>query len=99
LDRRTVSASPGTDLPEVDFVLENPAGQIVGIEVKAAASVTQRDFGGLRIFARSRCQRCGPDRPKPAADGPQINAEERTLGDMTPEKIRIRVEYEIDQLA
>ncbi len=32
---------------EVDFVLEDAAGQIVGIEVKAAASVTRRDFGGL----------------------------------------------------
>lgn len=39
------------DQLEVDFVLENPAGQIVGIEVKAAASVTQRDFGGLRRVA------------------------------------------------
>ena len=37
--------------PEVGFVLENPAGQIVGIEVKAAAPVTQRDFGGLQQVA------------------------------------------------
>jgi len=36
---------------EVDFVLENTAGQIVGIEVKAAASVTRRDFGGLERVA------------------------------------------------
>jgi uncharacterized protein len=35
------------DQLEVDFVLENTAGQIVGIEVKAAASVTRRDFAGL----------------------------------------------------
>lgn len=35
------------DKLEVDFVLENSAGQIVGIEVKAAASVTRRDFAGL----------------------------------------------------
>jgi len=39
------------DQLEVDFVLENPAGQIVGIEVKAAASVAQRDFGGLQRIA------------------------------------------------
>ncbi|MGH8200947.1 MAG: ATP-binding protein [Steroidobacteraceae bacterium] len=39
------------DQLEVDFVLENPAGQIVGVEVKAAASVTQRDFGGLERVA------------------------------------------------
>src|SRR5207244_2148926 len=35
------------DKLEVDFVLENAAGQIVGIEVKAADSVTRRDFAGL----------------------------------------------------
>jgi predicted AAA+ superfamily ATPase len=39
------------DQLEVDFVLENVAGQIVGIEVKAAASVTRRDFGGLERVA------------------------------------------------
>lgn len=39
------------DQLEVDFVLENPAGQIVGIEVKATASVSQRDFGGLQRIA------------------------------------------------
>lgn len=36
---------------EVDFVLENAAGQIVGIEVKATASVTRRDFSGLDRLA------------------------------------------------
>ena len=35
------------DKLEVDFVLENSAGEIVGIEVKSAASVTRRDFLGL----------------------------------------------------
>jgi hypothetical protein len=39
------------DLNEVDFVLENDQGQIVGIEVKAAASVTRRDFSGLDRLA------------------------------------------------
>lgn len=32
---------------EVDFVLENRAGKIVGIEVKAAATVSSHDFKGL----------------------------------------------------
>jgi predicted AAA+ superfamily ATPase len=39
------------DQNEVDFVLENAAGDIVGIEVKAAASVTRRDFQGLDRLA------------------------------------------------
>jgi predicted AAA+ superfamily ATPase len=36
---------------EVDFVLENAAGKVVGIEVKAAASITRHDFGGLERLA------------------------------------------------
>jgi len=39
------------DKLEVDFILEDAAGQIVGIEVKAAASVTRRDFAGLERVA------------------------------------------------
>jgi predicted AAA+ superfamily ATPase len=39
------------DRNEVDFVLQNAAGEIVGIEVKAAASVTRRDFQGLERLA------------------------------------------------
>jgi uncharacterized protein len=39
------------DQLEVDFVLENTLGQVVGIEVKAGASVTQRDFRGLQRVA------------------------------------------------
>jgi uncharacterized protein len=39
------------DKLEVDFVLENVAGQIAGVEVKAAASVTRRDFAGLERVA------------------------------------------------
>jgi uncharacterized protein len=39
------------DKVEVDFVLENSAGEIVGIEVKSAASVTRRDFLGLERVA------------------------------------------------
>ena len=33
---------------EVDFVLENRAGHIIGIEVKAAATVRASDFKGLK---------------------------------------------------
>jgi uncharacterized protein len=35
----------------VDFVIENAAGEIVGIEVKAAATVSGSDFKGLRKLA------------------------------------------------
>lgn len=41
------------DKLEVDFILENPAGEIVGIEVKSAASVTRRDFLGLERVANA----------------------------------------------
>jgi len=33
---------------EVDIVIEDAEGRIVGIEVKASATVTERDFNGLR---------------------------------------------------
>jgi len=36
---------------EVDFLLESDAGAIVGIEVKASATVTGHDFNGLRALA------------------------------------------------
>jgi predicted AAA+ superfamily ATPase len=39
------------DQLEVDFILENPAGEIVGIEVKAAASIMRRDLAGLERVA------------------------------------------------
>lgn len=38
---------------EVDFVLENPSGQITGIEVKASATVDGKDFKGLRHLRES----------------------------------------------
>ncbi len=41
------------DQLEVDFVLEHEDGRIVGIEVKANASVTGRDFRGLNRLAAS----------------------------------------------
>jgi predicted AAA+ superfamily ATPase len=39
------------DQVEVDFVLESPLGDIVGIEVKASATVGPADFKGLRRLA------------------------------------------------
>ena len=38
---------------EVDIVLEIPGGKVVGIEVKAAASVGRTDFTGLRELAQA----------------------------------------------
>lgn len=39
------------DQVEVDFVIENAAGQLIGIEVKAAATVKESDLRGLRKLA------------------------------------------------
>ncbi|MGD0518595.1 MAG: DUF4143 domain-containing protein [Thermoguttaceae bacterium] len=36
---------------EVDLVLEDPAGQIVGIEVKSTSSISAHDFKGLKALA------------------------------------------------
>ncbi len=38
---------------EVDFLLENRAGEIVGLEVKASASVSGADFHGLKALAET----------------------------------------------
>lgn len=35
---------------EVDVVIENPLGELVGVEIKAAATVTERDLRGLKRF-------------------------------------------------
>ncbi|MEV6346557.1 ATP-binding protein [Actinoplanes sp. NPDC051851] len=40
------------DQYEVDAVLEDNAGMVVGVEVKAAASVSGADFRGLRLLGR-----------------------------------------------
>lgn len=40
------------DKVEIDFVLENSRSQLVGIEVKAASTVSSSDFKGLRKLAR-----------------------------------------------
>ncbi|MGB6827873.1 MAG: DUF4143 domain-containing protein, partial [Terracidiphilus sp.] len=39
------------DQDEVDFVVEDDAGSVVGIEVKASATVNSGDFKGLRKLA------------------------------------------------
>lgn len=39
------------DGSEVDFILEEPGGGIVGVEVKASTAVTNADFKGLRYLA------------------------------------------------
>jgi predicted AAA+ superfamily ATPase len=42
---------------EVDIVIEDSRGHLVGIEVKAAATVTQADFSGLRKLAEASGKR------------------------------------------
>ncbi|MBV9468971.1 MAG: DUF4143 domain-containing protein, partial [Abitibacteriaceae bacterium] len=42
---------------EVDLVLENAAGEIVGLEVKASATVSAADFKGLRALMEARGER------------------------------------------
>ena len=37
----------------MDLVLEDAAGRVVGIEVKASASVAAKDFKGLRTLAEA----------------------------------------------
>lgn len=54
---------------EVDAVLEDNAGQIIGVEVKSAETVRASDFGGLRVLQRRLGDRfragfvlyCGPE--------------------------------------
>ncbi len=42
---------------EVDIVVEDPAGRVVGIEVKSTASVTANHFKGLRALAEAAGER------------------------------------------
>lgn len=39
------------DKVEVDAILENRQGSVIGIEIKAASTVVARDFRGLRHLA------------------------------------------------
>jgi predicted AAA+ superfamily ATPase len=50
-DGYTLAHYRDKDKDEVDFVIESAAGEIVGIEVKAAATVSGSDFKGLRKLA------------------------------------------------
>jgi Domain of unknown function (DUF4143) len=54
---RLVSMTPhhfrDRDMREVDIVLERDGGMIVGIEVKASATVKAGDFAGLRALAEA----------------------------------------------
>jgi hypothetical protein len=42
---------------EVDLVLESPSGEIVGLEIKAASSVSAEDFRGLRALEQATADR------------------------------------------
>ena len=50
-DRYEFSHFRDKEQNEVDIVLENGRGQVVGIEVKAAATASRKDFAGLRRLA------------------------------------------------
>jgi predicted AAA+ superfamily ATPase len=52
-DRLEVSFFRDKERNEVDIVLENRRGQVVGLEVKAAATVSRSDFSGLRRLAEA----------------------------------------------
>lgn len=43
----------GRETEEVDLVLEDADGRLVGVEVKASATATAADFRGLRILAQA----------------------------------------------
>ena len=51
--RLTFSHYRDKDQYEVDVVLEDRRGRVVGVEVKAAATVTPQDFRGLRRLAET----------------------------------------------
>lgn len=52
-DRLTFSHFRDKEQNEIDIVIENRRGEIVGIEVKAAASVSRADFAGMRRLAEA----------------------------------------------
>lgn len=51
--RCTFSHFRDKDKNEVDIVLENRRGEVVGIEVKASATVSPKDFSGMRKLAEA----------------------------------------------
>ena len=56
-DRYAFSHFRDKERNEVDIVIENGRGQIVGVEVKASATVSARDFSGLRRLAAGAGER------------------------------------------
>ncbi len=56
-DRYGLSHFRDKDGNEVDIVIEDESGQVVGIEVKASATVSNRDFSGLRRLAAATGER------------------------------------------
>ena len=46
------------DKVEVDIIIENASGECFGVEVKAAATLTARDFSGLKRFRSIAGKRC-----------------------------------------
>ncbi len=64
---------------EVDFVLEQPDGSVVAIEVKASSTVTMRDTKGLRFLADRLGERFKAGvvlsfMPEPTPLGPKLSA-------------------------
>ncbi len=56
-DRYAFSHFRNKQRNEVDIVIENGRGEIVGIEVKASATVSTKDFSGLRYLAADAGER------------------------------------------
>ncbi len=56
-DRYAFSHFRDKEHNEVDIVIENGRGQIVGVEVKASATVSARDFSGLHRLAAGAGER------------------------------------------
>lgn len=56
-DRYAFSHFRNKQRNEVDIVIENGRGEIVGIEVKASATVSTKDFSGLRHLAADAGER------------------------------------------
>ena len=56
-DRYEFSHFRDKERNEVDIVIEDTRGRIVGVEVKASATVTERDFSGLRRLAAASGER------------------------------------------
>ncbi|MCY3671738.1 MAG: ATP-binding protein [Alphaproteobacteria bacterium] len=56
-DRHTFSHFRDKQQNEVDIVIENGSGEIVGVEVKASATVSGKDFSGIRRLAAGAGER------------------------------------------